>query len=223
MRLTPLVALTASACVPRDRSIATPNAEAGPEVRLKIEPACDLVPLVALRAVVAEGDEVRSLIWDLGDGTSAFGDLLLHTFPTAGTYPVTLVAEDTSGRQSRVQQDLTVSTCLSVSEREVNERPEGALEGLAVVNFPLPDAADGSALPPPVSVRFLQDLLDASGQLLAADLPAGQARLEPGTTVVSRQETPWPCPGDCPPGATLRLHLVEPYWWPQEDTGDTGG
>jgi len=46
--------------------------------------------------------------WFLGDGANATGEVVVYTYPHAGTYPVTLTVTDDHGNQKKIQQTVTV-------------------------------------------------------------------------------------------------------------------
>lgn len=48
--------------------------------------------------------------WDFGDGNSASGQNVTHTFAAAGIYPVTLHASDSSGCSTNYQQTVTIGS-----------------------------------------------------------------------------------------------------------------
>ena len=54
-------------------------------------------------------DTPFSYTWDFGDGGSSTAQKPSHTYPTAGSYRVTLVVFDAHGDQVRVRKTLSVS------------------------------------------------------------------------------------------------------------------
>lgn len=56
-----------------------------------------------------EGDEFE-LIWDLGNGDTAVGDLVFYSYPRAGVYSVKLTARQTNGTSATENITITVGT-----------------------------------------------------------------------------------------------------------------
>ena len=75
---------------------APPVADAGGDREVWIGGANDSV-LLDGSASRDPDDTALSHTWDIGDGSSALGERVRHTFSTAGTVPVTLTVADTSG------------------------------------------------------------------------------------------------------------------------------
>jgi PKD repeat protein len=46
--------------------------------------------------------------WDFGDGSSAKGEAVSHTYTAAGTYTVTLTVTDSAGREGSTTEEITV-------------------------------------------------------------------------------------------------------------------
>lgn len=46
--------------------------------------------------------------WDFGDGSSAKGEAVSHTYTAAGTYTVTLTVTDSVGREGSTTEEITV-------------------------------------------------------------------------------------------------------------------
>ena len=53
--------------------------------------------------------------WDFGDGSSATGETVTHTYETAGTYTVKLTVTDSAGREASVEDPLVVKEALATS------------------------------------------------------------------------------------------------------------
>lgn len=66
------------------------------------------VPL-ALNAKVGTGASIASYAWSFGDGQSASGPSVSHTYAAAGTYTVTLTVTDAFGNTGAVSEDVTVA------------------------------------------------------------------------------------------------------------------
>jgi PKD repeat protein len=58
------------------------------------------------------GGEIVAYVWDFGDGATATGAVVVHTYPVEGTYPVRLEVTDNCGGVSTCQTDVHVSTNL---------------------------------------------------------------------------------------------------------------
>lgn len=67
---------------------------------------------------------VATWAWDLGDGTTADGATVEHTYAAAGTYPVVLTVTDGEGRTAQATADVTVTApttpITAVDGRSVN-------------------------------------------------------------------------------------------------------
>ena len=58
----------------------------------------------------AAGGGIVQYAWNFGDGTTASGELVQHTYTQAGSYMVTLVVTDTNSRQGRTTATITVTS-----------------------------------------------------------------------------------------------------------------
>ncbi|MCI0545541.1 MAG: PKD domain-containing protein, partial [Actinobacteria bacterium] len=58
------------------------------------------------------GGEITAYVWDFGDGATATGAVVVHTYPVEGTYPVRLDVTDNCGSVSTCQTAVHVSTNL---------------------------------------------------------------------------------------------------------------
>jgi PKD repeat protein len=61
-----------------------------------------------------DGDPV-TLVWDFGAGPAAAGTKVAHTFPTPGTYTVTVTATDPSGAKGTASVTITVTAKQSIA------------------------------------------------------------------------------------------------------------
>ena len=62
--------------------------------------------------------------WKFGDGKTARGESVTHTFTRAGTYQVTLTVTDSAGRAGTTTETITVKEALSGSESEATSDDE---------------------------------------------------------------------------------------------------
>src|SRR5687768_4409567 len=97
---------------------------APPVVTVKASPAAGVAPLQVV--LTATGD-AASYSWDLGDGSSAEGPLVTHTYG-AGRFVATVTATSASGEQAQAQ--VVVS---AVERRLALEAPRAADDGARVV------------------------------------------------------------------------------------------
>jgi PKD repeat protein len=63
----------------------------------------------ASTSTAANGNAITSFSWNFGDGRTASGRLVSHSFSAAGTYIVTLTVSDALGRTGQAAQTITVS------------------------------------------------------------------------------------------------------------------
>jgi PKD repeat protein len=54
--------------------------------------------------------------WDFGDGETAKGETVTHTYAKAGTYTVKLTVTDSAGRSATVEEPLVVKAALTTEE-----------------------------------------------------------------------------------------------------------
>jgi PKD repeat protein len=86
-----------------------PSAEAGDDVCLKCVPAGTCLDVCFNGSGCDPDGDPLCYMWNFGDGTSAEGQSVRHTFPGPGTYKVTLVVNDGCNSQCS-----TGSDCLTV-------------------------------------------------------------------------------------------------------------
>ena len=74
----------------------------------------------------------QSFSWDFGDGASATGDPVSHTYREPSTYRVTLRVVDGQGRSGSVAKNVTVSPPSSEPETVITFSPQNPLVGQTV-------------------------------------------------------------------------------------------
>jgi len=102
-------------------------------------PGVGLAPSFVVPSAVDQGDVVKfdgskspstlliaraNYVWSFGDGTGAIGPSVLHSYATAGTYPVKLTVIDRGGNATTLTQTIAVLGA--------NGQPAGSSSGLQV-------------------------------------------------------------------------------------------
>lgn len=106
--LASFVALALTGCLPIPIFEVTPStARAGTE--LSFDASGSVV------SNLPEGNVAVGWSWKFGDGESAKGKVVTHTYEKAGTYTVELTVTDSAGREATVTEPLTVKEALAVS------------------------------------------------------------------------------------------------------------
>ena len=59
--------------------------------------------------------------WDFGDGETAKGEVVTHTYEKAGTYTVKLTVTDSAGRSATVEEPLVVKEALATVSSDTTE------------------------------------------------------------------------------------------------------
>jgi hypothetical protein len=90
------VAVTAGQIVDLDRSLQPCNTVKEPAFSILPNPAAP-GQQVTLSAQVSGGEAPVSYTWDFGDGGAQTGEVVTHTYPTIGTFIVTLTADNPCG------------------------------------------------------------------------------------------------------------------------------
>ena len=94
------------------------NDTEAPIAKMSIKNAIDLVSSTAQERTMLtfnassssdNSGSISSFHWDFGDGTTAEGIYVNHTFATAGTYKVVLVAIDANGNAGNISRTLTIT------------------------------------------------------------------------------------------------------------------
>jgi hypothetical protein len=127
--------------------------------------------LVAGRSVLfrggrstGDGADVVSYTWDFGDGETAAGESVEHTFESAGDYVVTLRIVDGNGVQATTRKEVTIATAEEPSEPTPTP---GGVEGPTPTPIggpePTTTASDPTATPTTEGTTGGSTVTDASG------------------------------------------------------------
>lgn len=71
-----------------------------------------------------EGNVAVGWSWKFGDGETAKGEVVTHTYEKAGTYTVELTVTDSAGREATVTEPLTVKEALVTSTTDTGTETE---------------------------------------------------------------------------------------------------
>lgn len=74
------------------------------------------------------GAAAVSYEWKFGDGKTARGETVTHTYTRAGTYQVTLTVTDSAGRSGTTTENITVREALSSTDSEAETDDEDTAE-----------------------------------------------------------------------------------------------
>ena len=109
-----LMALLLAACLPIPIYEVTPStARAGTE--LTFDASGSVV------SNIPEGNVAVGWSWNFGDGETAKGEVVTHTYDKAGTYTVELTVTDSAGREASVTEPLTVKEALATVETDTSD------------------------------------------------------------------------------------------------------
>ncbi|MFT4622560.1 MAG: hypothetical protein ACI8PZ_001216 [Myxococcota bacterium] len=195
-----------AACVRSDPQLDTAVPDDAPVAAFTWEAGCDLVPVIAYTSTSeATSGDLNQLLWTFGDGSSGFGDLVIHRYAEGGAVDVALTAVDDEGRERTARQTVEAVSCLEVTAQEVTVG-DGTADPVAVVANV---GADDSA-----RVEFRIDLLSATGEALVEDLDGGRAVVAPDSVVVARPTQAWECGDQCADVADMRVRLTSTFWFP---------
>ena len=89
------------------------SVNAAPHVVVTADPATGTAPFtteLTATASDAENDAPFTYAWDLGDGTSASGATVAHTYARNGTYHASVTVTDAAGRSKKVSTPVVVRT-----------------------------------------------------------------------------------------------------------------
>lgn len=109
-----LLALTLTGCLPVPIFEVTPStARAGTE--LTFDASGSVV------ATVPEGNVAVGWSWEFGDGETAKGETVTHTYEKAGTYTVKLTVTDSAGRSASIEDPLVVKEALVTTTTDTTD------------------------------------------------------------------------------------------------------
>ena len=86
-------------------AFAAPATAAPPAVTASATPSAGIAPL---RVTLGSNGDAALYTWDLGDGTTASGPLVMHVYP-AGRYTASVTATNAAGETSQAQVQIVVS------------------------------------------------------------------------------------------------------------------
>ena len=86
-------------------AFAAPATAAPPAVTASATPSAGIAPL---RVTLGSNGDAALYAWDLGDGTTASGPLVMHVYP-AGRYTASVTATNAAGETSQAQVQIVVS------------------------------------------------------------------------------------------------------------------
>ncbi len=86
-----------------------------PEITASLSPVDAGVPVTLTPYVVGGSNSYVNYTWDLGDGTTVWGNRTVNqSYPSPGTYPITLTVRDSQGNVGTGTLNLTVEPTLTV-------------------------------------------------------------------------------------------------------------
>ena len=149
--------------------------------------ACDELQCQFNASGSTAGDEpITSYNWDLGDDTSASGDILSHSYANAGTYSVTLTVTDEGGLSDSQVQQVTVQLDeepvegeLGIDHFQVSTRSSGPWQR-ATVQWTVSHTGSGLGT---VTTELLGGgtVLDAQTTNVSGDTASGESELRTRT------------------------------------------
>ena len=117
--LASFVALALTGCLPIPIFEVTPStARAGTEL------TCDASGSVVSN--LPEDNVAVGWSWKFGDGGSAKGEVVTHTYEKAGTYSIELPVTDSAGREATVTEPLTVKEALATTTTDTAESSDSS-------------------------------------------------------------------------------------------------
>lgn len=112
--LASLMALALSGCLPIPIFEVTPSTpRAGTE--LTFDASGSVV------ATVPEGNVAVGWSWSFGDGETAKGETVTHTYDKAGSYTIKLTVTDSAGREASIEEPLVVKEALVTTTTDTTD------------------------------------------------------------------------------------------------------
>lgn len=109
-----LMALLLAACLPIPIYEVTPSTSRA-DTELTFDASGSVV------SNIPEGNVAVGWSWKFGDGETAKGEVVTHTYDKAGTYTVELTVTDSAGREATVTEPLTVKEALATVETDTSD------------------------------------------------------------------------------------------------------
>jgi PKD domain-containing protein len=160
--------------------------ESDPNTYFGCAPGVILSPAFVVPSAINQGDELQldgsisastlmvpnsGYSWDFGDGATATGPSVLHTYTKGGTYTIKLTTTDRGGNQASLSQIVSV---LDQNGNAVTSSPSGTAAGQSGNGSP----GSGSGPPPALQVHLLlmpQSLKTALRSGIAVRVSSNQA------------------------------------------------
>ncbi|MBB6647163.1 PQQ-binding-like beta-propeller repeat protein [Halobellus sp. MBLA0160] len=124
---------TPTAGAPPDVGPISEEAEDGtpdPVFNLSPQPA-NASEQLTFDATVSGDDTIESYEWDLGDGTTASGGVVNHTYESPGNYTVNLTVTDASGRTNSTERVIPVGPATPTAAFDYRPKPQNATRPVA--------------------------------------------------------------------------------------------
>jgi len=114
------------------------GAVSGPTAAFTVSPSAPIVGgnvnFNGMSSVASNGHHIASWAWDFGDGTpQASGATVQHAFDIEGSYTVTLVVTDDTGRTSVATKDVDIG--IAAPKADFTFSPQTVKAGVTVVSF----------------------------------------------------------------------------------------
>lgn len=77
---------------------------------------------------VPEDNVAVGWAWEFGDGETARGESVTHTYEKAGTYTIKLTVTDSAGRQASIEEELVVKEALVIDDTDNSDTSEDSAD-----------------------------------------------------------------------------------------------